>query len=155
MAHRLAVAREARRPVGEVAEPLLVADRDAAVRPPAAAVDALAALRREERDDVVAGRDERDARADALDDTRALVAEHARHVSGRVGARGRVQVGVTDAARREPDEHLALLRLREVELLDDERLSELLEHGGADLHRGQANPRRAVEGFRSRPRRRR
>jgi hypothetical protein len=41
---------------------------------------------------------------------------------------------VADTARRESDECLALPRLREVELLDDERLTELLEDGGADLH---------------------
>ena len=146
MAHRLAASREAGRPVGEVAEPLLVANRDAPVRPAAAAVDALAALRGEERDDVVAGLDERHALADALDDARALVPEHARHVSGRVGARGGVQVGVADAARSEPHEHLALLRLREIDLVDDERLPEFLEHGGADLHRGQANPRACSRG---------
>jgi hypothetical protein len=41
---------------------------------------------------------------------------------------------VTDAARLEPHEHLAGARLGELELLDLERGSELLEHGGADLH---------------------
>ena len=86
---RLAVAREPRGAVGEVAEALLVADRDAAVGAVAEAVDALAALGREERDHVVAGRDERDAVADALDDAGALVPEHARRVAGRVGARRR------------------------------------------------------------------
>ena len=64
MADRLAVARQARRAVRQVALVLLLADREAEVRAVAAAVDALAALRREERDDVVAGRDERDAVAD-------------------------------------------------------------------------------------------
>ena len=49
VAQRIAVAAEPRRPVREEAEPLLVADRDAAVRPRAAAVDALAALGREQR----------------------------------------------------------------------------------------------------------
>ena len=61
VADRLAAARQARRAVGQVAEVLLLADRQADVRPRAAAVDALAALGREQRDDVVAGRDERDA----------------------------------------------------------------------------------------------
>ena len=41
---------------------------------------------------------------------------------------------MADAAGGEPDEHLAGLRLGEVDLLDDERAAELLEHGGADLH---------------------
>ena len=39
---------------------------------------------------------------------------------------------MADTARRKADEHLALLRLGEVELLDDERLTELLEDCGAD-----------------------
>ena len=67
------------------------------------------------------GRDERDAVADALDDAGALVAEHAGRVAGRVGAGGGVEVGVADAAGGEPDEHLARLRLGEIDLLDDER----------------------------------
>ena len=131
---RLAVAREPRGAVGEVAEALLVADRDAAVGAVAEAVDALPALGGEERDHVVAGRDERDAVTDALDDAGTLVAEHAGRVAGRVGAGGGVEVGVADAAGGEPDEHLARLRLGEIDLLDDERAAELLEDCGADLH---------------------
>ena len=134
MPHRVAVAREPRRAVRHVAESLLVADRDAPVRPPAAAVDALAALGGEEGDDMVPGRHERHVRADPLDDPGALVAEDARRVTGRVRPGRRVEIGVADAARGEPDEHLARLRLGEVELLDDERLAELLEHRCADLH---------------------
>ena len=134
MPQRLAVAREARGAVGQVAEPLLVADRDAAVGAVAEAVDALPALGGEERDHVVAGRDERDAVTDALDDAGALVAEHAGRVAGRVGAGGGVEVGVADAAGGEPDEHLARLRLGEVDLLDDERAAELLENCCADFH---------------------
>ena len=98
-------------------------------------MDALAALRGEQRDDVVARRDERDAVAHALDDAGALVAEHARHVAAGIGARRRVEVGVADAARDEPDERLAGLRLGQLDVLDDERPSELLEHGCAYLHR--------------------
>ena len=134
VAQRLAVAREPRRAVGQVAEPLLVADREAAVGAVAEAVDARPALRREQRDHVVARGDERDALADPLDDTRALVAEHAGRVAGRVGAGSGVEVGVADAAGGEPDEHLAGLRLGEIDLLDDERAAELLEHRCANLH---------------------
>src|SRR5581483_12000568 len=131
----LTVSVQARRPVREIAESLLVANRDAAVRPRASAVDAFAALRREQRDDVVAGGDEPAAAlADLLDDARPFVPEHARRVAGRVGAGGGVQVGVADAAGCEPDERLGRLRLLELDLLDDERLPELLEDGGADLH---------------------
>src|SRR4029453_15808859 len=46
-----------------------------------------------------------------LDDARALVAEHRREIPGWIGARGRVQIVVADAARDEPDERLARLRL--------------------------------------------
>ena len=134
VAQRLTVPREARGAVGEVAEALLVADRDAAVRAIAEAVDALPALGREQRDDVIAGRDERDAVADALDDARALVAEHAGRVARRIGAGGGVEVGVADAAGGEPHEHLAGLRLGEIDLLNDERAAELLENCCADLH---------------------
>ena len=56
MAHRLAAAVQARGAVGQEAEVLLLADREAEVGAVGQAVDALAALRREQRDDVVAGR---------------------------------------------------------------------------------------------------
>ena len=79
------------------------------------AVDALAALGREERDDVVAGSDEGHVRPDRLDDARALVAEHARRVPARIGARRRVEVGVADAARLDPDEHLPGLRVGQLD----------------------------------------
>jgi hypothetical protein len=97
-------------------------------------VHALAALGREERDHVVAGSDERDALPHALDDAGSLVTEDAGRVAGRVGAGGRVEIRVADAARGQAHKHLARLRLREVDRLHDERLTELLEDGGADLH---------------------
>src|SRR5439155_26129424 len=99
VADRLAVPREPRRPVRQEAEALLLADRQAEVRARVAAVLALAALGREERDDVVAGDDRADALADRLDDAGALVPELGRRVAGRVGAGRRVEVGVADAAR--------------------------------------------------------
>jgi hypothetical protein len=107
-------------------------------------VDALAALGREERDDVIARRHHRHPRADSLDDAGAFVAEDAGRVAGRVLARCRVEIGVADAARCEADEDLALLRLSEVELLDDERLTELLEDCGADLHRAPSAVERRI-----------
>ena len=121
--------------VGEVAEVLLGADRHAEVGARVDAVDALAALGREQRDDVVALAQRGDALADPLDDPRALVAEHGRRVAGRVDARGRVQVGVADAAGDEPDQHLAGTWVSQLDLLDDERLAELLEHRSTHLHR--------------------
>ena len=78
--------------------------------------------------------------ADPLDDAGALVAEHGRRVAGRVGARGGVEVGVADAAGDEPDQHLAGPRLGELDLLDGERLAELLEHRGAHLHPRPPSP---------------
>ena len=74
--------------------------------------------------------------ADRLDDAGSLVAEHRRRVAGRVGAGGRVEVGVADAAGDESDERLPGPRLGELDLLHSERLPELLEHRGAHLHLG-------------------
>jgi hypothetical protein len=144
---RLVVPAQARRPVREETLILLLANRQAEVRAVAEAVLALAALRREERHDVVARHDRRNAWADLLDDARALVPEHGRRVPGRIGARGGVQIRMADAARNEPDEHLACLRLRQVDLLDDERLAELLEDCGPDPHGSmlaQARPNRVL-----------
>ena len=80
------------------------------------------------------GLHERHAVADALDDAGAFVPEHARRVAGRVGARGGVEVGVADAAGRQPNEHLAGLRLGELDLLHDQGPTELLQDGGANPH---------------------
>jgi hypothetical protein len=134
VAQRLAVAREARRAVRQVAAVLLLADRQAEVRLRAAAVDAFAALRREQRDDVVARRHERHVRADALDHARALVSEHARRVAGGIRAAGGVEIGVADTARDESHEHLPHPGIGELHLLHDERLAELLEHRGTHPH---------------------
>ena len=124
----LAVAMQAGGPVGQIALALLLADRHAQVRPRVDAVDALPALRAEQRDDVVADGQGFDSRADRLDDPGALVAEHRRRVAGRVDARGRVEVRVADAAGDEPHQGLALLRVRQLELLDREWLAELLQY---------------------------
>jgi hypothetical protein len=85
--------------------------------------------------------------ADLLDDAGALVAEHGRCITRWIGSGGRVQVGVADAARDEPDERLARFRLRQVDLLDGERLPELLEDCGPDPHGpmlAQARPNRVL-----------
>ena len=121
MPDRLAVAGEARRAVREIALVLHVPDGEAEADPGLQAVDALAALRGEEGDDVVAGLDQRDALADGLDDACALVPEHRRRVAGGIGARRRVEVGVADAAGDEANKRLARLRLGELELLDGQR----------------------------------
>ena len=65
---------------------LLLADGKAEIGAVITAVLALAALRREERDDVIAGLDVGDAVTDAFDDACTLVAEHGRRVTGGIGA---------------------------------------------------------------------
>src|SRR5262249_23765945 len=136
-AQRLSVTREPGGPVRQVALVLPVADRDASIRLRAEAVNALAALGGEQRDDVVARAHRRDAVADPLDDPGPLVAQDARRIAGRIDAGGGVQVGVTDAARGQAHEHLARARLGEIDLLDDERLPELLEYRRPDPHPGE------------------
>jgi hypothetical protein len=88
---------------------------------------------------VVARLERGHAFADALDDAGALVTQHRRRVARRIGAGGRVEVGMADAARDEPDEHLARLRLGEIDLLHRQWCAELLEHRGADLHPRDSN----------------
>ena len=97
-------------------------------------MDALAALGGEQRDHVVAALYKRDSLPHPLDDAGSLMTEDARRVTGRIGARGRVQVGVANAAGDEANQHLAGPRLRELDLLNNERLAERLEHGSANLH---------------------
>ena len=80
------------------------------------------------------------ARPQRLDDARAFVPEHARRIAARVGAGRRVEVGVADPARRQPDERLARLRLRQLDVLDDERLPELLQNCGADVQKCEVAP---------------
>ena len=142
MADRLAVAREAGGSVGQVALVLLLADRQAKIRAVAAAVLALAALRREQRHHAVARGQARDAVAEPLDDSGALVAEDGRRVARWVRAGGGVHVGVADTAGLEPHEHLAAPGLRELDLGDMQRRSELLEHCGSDLHGDESSLQR-------------
>ena len=138
MADRLAVARQPRRAVGEVAAVLLLANRQAEVGPGAAAVNALSALRREERDDVVSGLHEPHSLADPLDHARALVPEHGGRVPGRIGAGSGVEIRVANAARLQPHERLTRPRLGELDLLNLERLTEFLQHRRAYLHRSRS-----------------
>ena len=135
VAHRLAVAREPRRAVGQVALVLLLADREAEVRAVAAAVHALAALRREERDDVVARRERRHAVADASRRRRRPRgrARSARSRTDRRPRRCRDRCGRrrTRRAGRAPRRRAARSARRS---LHRERRAELLEDGGSDLH---------------------
>ena len=116
---RLTIERKARSAVGEVALALLLADRKAKVGARIEAVNALAALRREQRHDMVADRNRADALTYRLNNAGALMTEHGRRVAGRVNTRGRVEVGVADAAGNEPHQHLAGLRFGKVNLAND------------------------------------
>ena len=133
MPQRLARAREPRRAIREIAETLLLANRDAPVRAIAEAVDTFPALGGEERYHVIAGGNERDAFTNALNDACTFVPEDAGRVARRISAGGRVQIGMADATGGEPNEYLARLWLGEIDLLDDERTAELLEDCCADL----------------------
>src|SRR5918994_6508450 len=83
---------------------------------------------------MVARRDAGHALADLLHDARALVPQHGGRVAGRVSAARGVEVCVTHAAGGEAHEHLTLTRAVELDVLDDERLGELLQNGGANPH---------------------
>src|SRR5207247_1568461 len=103
------------------------------------AVPARAAERHPVEDHVVLRLDAPDAGADRLDDARALVPEHAGERHGEVAGDG-VQVAVADAARGEPDEHLAVARVAHGERLDRERLADRVQDGGSGGRHG-APPR--------------
>jgi hypothetical protein len=81
----------------------------------------------------------RHALAELLDDAGAFVPEHRRCIAGGIRARGRVEVGVADPAGDQAHEHLTRARLGQVDGVDDQRLPELLEDGGADLHVGESS----------------
>ena len=93
-----------------------------------------AAVGDERADDVVARLHARDAGADLLDDARALVAEDHRQAGLEVAV-GDVHVGVAEPGVGVPDEDLALLRAREVELDDLDRLAGLVDDSSLGLHR--------------------
>jgi peptidoglycan/xylan/chitin deacetylase (PgdA/CDA1 family) len=86
---------------------------------------------------VVARRDGRDARPDALDDARARVAQHGRQ-RHRVPLVADDEVGVADARGGHADQHLAGPRLLELHRLDGERRSLGLRDGGLYPHARQA-----------------
>ena len=87
---------------------------------PAKAPGALAARRAPADDDVVAGRDPYDTFPDRLDHTRALVADQDRQRMSPTAGLDDVQVRVANAARRDPDDHLAGAGRVELELGDRE-----------------------------------
>src|SRR5712664_1877936 len=94
---------------------------------------AISAENRETRDNMVARLDIAHRLADFLDDSRRLVAEHR---GGRMGvvAVDEMEVAVAYAARDRPQQHLAILRLVDIDIFDSERLLWPMKHGG--FHRG-------------------
>jgi hypothetical protein len=76
---------------------------------------------------VVARRDARDAVADRLDHAGALVAQDRRPRMG-VDAVDHVQVGVADAARSHPDGDLPGSGRIDLDILDAERISRLVQN---------------------------
>src|SRR5712692_6406051 len=94
---------------------------------------AVSAENRETRYNMVARLDIAHRLADFLDDSRRLVAEHR---GGRMGvvAVDEMKVAVAYAARDRPQQHLAILRLVDIDIFDSERLLWPMKHGG--FHRG-------------------
>src|SRR5207247_8128283 len=119
-----AVPGELRRLLGRANGPRL-----AEVRPSGQAVRAVAAEDRQAGDHVIAGLDLGHVRTDGLDDAGGLVAEDR---GGRelIVAVDEVKVAVAHAAGDRADEHLAADGLRDVDVLDGERLLGTVEHGG-------------------------
>src|SRR6185437_7475295 len=85
-------------------------------------------------DDVIARRDAGHLWADALDDARALVAEH----SGQrllEDSASHMQVGVADTARRQPYDHLTRLRVVQRNGFHTQRRIIVAQHRRARLDR--------------------
>ena len=100
----------------------------------AGAEPAVPAGRQERADHVVAGLEPDHPGADLLDDPGALVPAHDR-VADRDVAGAQVVIGVAQARRHEPDQHLALLGRVELQLDDLPVLAHVPEHRCPGLHR--------------------
>ena len=89
----------------------------------------MAAEDREAGDDMVAGADIADIRADLLDDAGGFMAEHGGGGRG-VVAVDIVEVRLADPDGRGADQHLAGTGIGDLDLLDGERAVRAPEHGG-------------------------
>src|SRR4051794_1869839 len=114
MEDRLALVAEARGAVGHHTLALRCADRGAQVGLLAQATFALPALRRVERDHMIARLDRDHARADLAHNAGTLMAEDRRKDSFAVKTIQRVGVGVADSGRLDLDQNLTGLRPFEV-----------------------------------------
>ena len=83
---------------------------------------------------MIAGSHVLHAGPDGLDHSRALVAEHDREAPGAQMAFSQVEVGVTHARRRHPNQDLARARRVEQHLLHGELRSGLVRHRGRNAH---------------------
>ena len=131
MVEGAAATREPGAAVGHHALALGGADRLAEVRLAGLAELALAALRRVERDHVVAGRHGGHAGPDLFHDRAALVAEDRGEQSLRVGARQGVGVRVADAGGDDAHQDLAFLRAFDVDFFDLEWLARFVGDRGS------------------------
>jgi hypothetical protein len=102
-------------------------------RSPGRAIFAGAAEHRQAGHDVVAGFHIGHVGADLLDDTSGFVAKHRRQRM-RVQPFHEMQIGMTEAGHSGADQHLARPGLRQADLLDHQRLVDLMQDGG--LHFG-------------------
>ena len=84
---------------------------------------------------MVSGDEVGNALTNLLDDACSLVPEDDREL-GRMDALDDVEIGVANTARRHANEHLARLRRIELELLDDQRLPELVQDCRPNGHAG-------------------
>ena len=126
-----------RKPAGAVGHHALalgLANRLAQIGLAGGAVLALTALRRIQRDHVVALAKRRHARPHVDDDAGTLVAQNRREQAFRICAGQGERVGVADAGRLDLDQHFAGPRSVEIDGLDAERHTRLPGYGGLRLH---------------------
>ena len=128
---RLALVGEAARAVRHQPLALRGADRGAEIGLAAEAGFALAAFRRVERDDVIAGLHAGDARSNLPDDARAFMAKDGGEDALAVEPVQRIGVGMTDACGLDLDQHFAGLRPFQIDFDDFQRLFRLKSNGGA------------------------
>ncbi len=130
----LAVLREPAGAVGHDALALGDADRLAQIGLARGAELAFAALRRVERNDVIADGDTGDAGPYLFDDTAALVAENRRERPFRILARQGKRIGVANARGDEPNQDLAFLRAIEIHFFDRQGFTGFPGYSRSSLH---------------------
>src|SRR5262249_32817454 len=125
---------EATGAVPEVAGPADARAELAEGRTAREAVEAFAAARPPEDQDVGARPDVLDAPADLLDDAPSLVAQDDRQRRGQVAIHD-MKVAVADSTGNDPDHHLTRLRVLDRDVFDPERLADGVEDRGFHFSR--------------------